>query len=200
MGIHVSYHPFSPAEVHALYFDSVGRSACIERLALQLGLDPDASARLKTLLSHGGRDRPNGMSLSEAHAYNLDKVSSLLRDCWYTSDCRFSALLEYPDFCQYVIDWRNLMAEDIVLERCPHERGTFRDDGIFFLSCKALRQLRAEHAEHGVVRSQLARVFSRGWLPIFWAAADHAVTRQCGLIEAVNLVRPDVITPSSLMV
>lgn len=199
MGIHVSYHPFSPAEIHCLYFDDIGRGACIERLVLQLGLDPAASATLKTLLSHGGRARPDGMSLSEAHAYNMDRVSGLLRDCWYTSNCRFSALLEHPGFCQYVTDWRNLMAEDVVHERCAHERDLLRDDGIFFLSCGALKQLRAEHAKHGAVRSQVARVFPRGWLPIFWTAADHAVARDCGLIEVVNLVRPDVITPAPLM-
>lgn len=199
MGIHVSYHPLSPAEVHDLYFDDVSRNACVERLALQLGLDPDASTRLKTLLSHGGRARPDGMSLSEAHTYNMARVSSLLRDCWYTSDCRFSALSEHPGYCQYVTDWRNLMAEDVVHDRCHHERSLLRDDGIFFLGCGALKQLHAEHAEHEAVRSQLARVFSRGWLPIFWAAVNHAVARECGLIEAVNLVRPDVITPSSLM-
>lgn len=199
MRIHVSYHPFSPAEVQGLYFDDVGRGACIERLAFQLGLDPEASARLKTLLSHGGRARPEGMSRDEARAHNLAKVSCLLRNCWYTGECRFSALSVRPGFSRYVTEWRNLVAEDVVRERSPHDRGLPRDDGIVFLSCEALKRLRADHIEHAAVRSQLARVFARGWLPVFWMAADHAVAHECGLIEAVNLVRPDVIAPSSLM-
>lgn len=199
MGIHVSYHPFSPAEVQGLYFDDMGRGACIERLAFQLGLDPEASARLKTLLSHGGRARPEGMSRDEACAHNLAKVSGLLRNGWYTSGCRLSALSERTGFSRYVTDWRNLVAEDVVRERSPHDRGLPRDDGIVFLSCEALKRLRADHAEHATVHTQLARVFPRGWLTVFWAAADHAVARECGLIEAVNLVRPDLIAPSSLM-
>jgi hypothetical protein len=199
MGIHVSYHPFSPAEVPHLYFDDIGCGASIEYLASQLGLDLDASAKLKTLLSHGGRVRPEGMSLGEARARNMATVSALLRNCWYTSDCRLSTLCERPDFGRYATNWRNLMAAELVRERSPHDRALLRDDGIVFLSCEALRRLRADHAEHAAVRSQLARVFSRGWLPVFWAAADHAVARECGLIEAVDLVRPDLIAPSSLM-
>ncbi|MGO1003674.1 hypothetical protein [Lysobacter sp. CA196] len=199
MGIHVSYHPFAPADVHSLYIDDIGRDASIERLALQLGLDPVASVRLKTLLSHGGRPRPRGMSLCQARAYNLARVSELLRSCWYTNDCRLSGLRELSDFGRYVTDWRDLMAEKVVRERYPDERFAPRDDGIFFLSCEGLKRLRTDYADHGAVRLQLARVFPRGWLPIFWAAVDHAVARECGLIEAVNLVRPDAIAPSSLM-
>ncbi|ALN65258.1 hypothetical protein GLA29479_4422 [Lysobacter antibioticus] len=198
MGIHISYHPFAPAEVHSLYFDDMDRDASIERLGLQLGLGLDASARLKAILSHSGRARPEGMSLCQAHAYNMAKVSGLLRSCWYTSNYRFSALLELPDFGQYATDWRDVMPESIAREPPAHERFASRNDGVF-LSCAGLKRLRADYAEHGAVRSQLNRVFPRGWLPIFWAAADYAVARDCGLIEAVNLVRPDAIAPSSLM-
>lgn len=198
MSIHVSYHPFAPAEVRSLYFDDMDRDASIERLALQLGLDPDACARLKILLSHAGRARPEGMSLRQAHAYNMAKVSGLLRSCWYTNNCRFSALLELPDFGQYASDWRDLMPDGASRAPSARERFAPRNDGIF-LSCGALKRLRADYAEHAAVRSQLNRVFPHGWLAIFWAAAEYAVARDCGLIEAVNLVRPDAIAPSSLM-
>ncbi|WP_408952123.1 hypothetical protein [Lysobacter sp. Hz 25] len=199
MGIHVTYHPFAPAEVNSMYFDLMSRDASIERLALQLGLDPDASTKLKTLLLNGGRARPGGMSLSQTHAHNMAKVSGLLRNCWYTGNCRFSALEAMPDFGQYMTDWRDLMLGKIVRGPSRHESVVPGDDRILFLSCEALRRLRADAAEHGAMRSQLNRVFPRGWLPIFWEAADHAVASDCGLIEAVDLVRPDIIAPSSLM-
>ncbi|MBT2748726.1 MULTISPECIES: hypothetical protein [unclassified Lysobacter] len=199
MGIHVTYHPCAPSDVHGLYFDQIGRDASIERLALQLGLDPDASARLKALLAHGGRSRPREMSLCQAHVYNAAKVSELLCNCWYTNCCRFSALLELPDFGQYATDWHDLMAGVVVLERTSNERLVPRNDGIVFLGCEGLKRLRADYAEYSALRFQLDRVFPRGWLPVFWAAADYAVARGGGLIEAVNLVRPDVIAPSSLM-
>jgi hypothetical protein len=198
VSIHVSYHPFAPAEVGSLYFDDMDRDVSIERLALQLGLDADARARLKSLLAHAGRARPEGISLPQAHAHNLAKVSDLLRNCWYTNDCRFSALLELPDFGHYATDWRDLMADGTSRGRSAHERFATRNDGVF-LSCEALKRLRADYAGHAAVRSQLNRAFPRGWLAIFWAAAEYAVARDCGLIEAVNLVRPDAIAPSSLM-
>lgn len=198
MSIHVSYHPFAPEEVRSLYFDDMDRDASIERLALQLGLDPDASARLKSLLAHAGRARPDGMSLPQARASNLAKVSSLLRSCWYTNNCRFSALLELPDFEQYATDWRDLTPDGASRDSSAQERFALRSDSIF-LRCEALKRLRADYAENAAVRSQLNRVFPHGWLAIFWAAAEYAVARDCGLIEAVNLVRPDAIAPSSLM-
>lgn len=198
MRIHVSYHPFAPADAHSFCFDDMGRDACIERLTEQLGLEPDASVTLKAVLSHGGCVRPEGMSLRQTHAYNMAKVSDLLCNCWYTSNYRFSALLEFPDFGRYVTDWRYLMPEGSVREPSAHERFVPRND-VVFLSCEGLKRLRADYAEHGAVRSQLHRAFPRGWLPIFWAAADYAVARDRGLIEAKNLVRPDAIAPSSLM-
>lgn len=198
MRIHVSYHPFAPADAHSFYFDDMGRDACIGRLTQQLGLEPGASVTLKAVLSHGGRVRPDGMSLRQAHAYNMAKVSDLLCSCWYTNNYRFSALLELPDFGRYVTDWRHLMLEGHVREPSAHERFAPRND-VVFLSCEGLKRLRVDCAEHGAVRSQLSRAFPHGWLPIFWAAADYAVARDRGLIEAVNLVRPDAIAPSSLM-
>ena len=199
MGMHVSYHPFALADLHGFYLDGIGREPAIERLALALGLGPDGAAQLKALLSLSGRARTMGMSPGQAHAHNLARVSELLSAGWYTSDCRFSALRALPDFGRYAADWPGAPIGAGDRERFAQDRSAFGSDGVLFLSREALMRLRVDCAEHAALRSRLAGVFRRGWLANFWAAADYAVAHDHGLIEAVNLVRPDVIAPSSLM-
>lgn len=199
MAIHVTYHPFSSADVGGLYLGPIGRDAAIEGLALALGLNADGSTQLKVLLAHGGRDRPEGMSLHQAHLHNLARVSELLCNRWYTSDCRFSALSALPDFGRYVADGRGPPLEQGDRGSVSQRRSVLPTDRILFLSCGGLKRLRADCAEHAALRSRLAGEFRRGWLAAFWAAADHAVAHDRGLIEAVNIVRPDLLAPSPLM-
>ena len=199
MAIHVTYHPFSTADVRGLYLDAVGLDAAIEDLARALGLDPGGLAQLKALLRHGGRARPEGMSLRQAHLHNLARVSELLCNRWYTGDCRLSALSALADFGRYIADARGPPPGSGIREGSSQAGRASCADRIVLLSCEALKRLRADCAERAMLRSRLAGEFRRGWLEVFWAAADYAIAHDRGLIEAVNLVRPDLIAPSPLM-
>lgn len=199
MAIHVTYHPFSSADVGGLYLGPIGRDAAIEGLALALGLNADGSTQLKVLLAHGGRDRPEGMSLHQAHLHNLARVSELLCNRWYTSDCRFSALSALADFGRYIADARSPPPGSGIREGSSQAGCASCADRIVLLSCEALKRLRADCAERAMLRSRLAGEFRRGWLEVFWAAADYAIAHDRSLIEAVNLVRPDLLSPSPLM-
>ena len=189
MGFDVTYHPFAPSEVCTRYFDHFEDKDAYARLAQEWGLDENRKVMLQAFLAMG-REFVEGKSLQQGHAYHIAMVSGLLRKYWYLRSCRFSRLLEFPEFSRYVIEWRELVPDGRHRENLIPDRGIRYRCGVF-LSPQGLKQLRADYDRDEVVHSGMNRVFPRAWLGIFWKAVDYAIEREMGLIEAIDLDAPN---------
>jgi hypothetical protein len=193
MGWNVTYHPLKENEITECYFAVLENPTLEQGVIQQYALDERSAQRLSEVyqVARESRNEP----FNKSHGFFLAAVAGILRKYWYLCDAAFSFMVKSnSQFETYVTPWTALVPQQ-------YQRGHF-DCGItesycsgFYLNLAGLQKLQIAYAGDARIWAIVEDTFSHGRLAVFWKAVDYAIEHQMGLLEATEIIEPDLHNP-----
>ncbi len=189
----VTYHPLKENEIIECYFAVLENTALEQRVIQEYMLDEKSAQRLSDVyqVARGSRNEP----FNKSHGFFLAAVVGILRKYWYLRDAAFSLMAKNnPQFKTYCAPWTALIPQQ-------YQRGHL-DCGItenycsgLYLNLAGLQKLQVDYASDPRIWAIVEDIFSHGRLAVFWKAVDYAIENQMGLLEATEIIEPDLHNP-----
>jgi len=189
MGWDITYHPISACELQSIYFKGLTDKDHYKSLVTQFGVDDFYAVQLRRRFEEA-RNIEDDISFQKGHAFYVAIISGFLRKHHYIRGGAFSFLLCDDVMARYVGDWQALVPESY---RDRHFNNCLTENycGGVYLPNDRLKKLREDYQSDSRVRSKMDEAFSDGRLAVFWKAADEAIEKGLGLVEASEVVEPN---------
>lgn len=189
MGWDITYHPVKAEEIKSIYFHALENPDFEKELCQRFQLDEIDTQRIGVMLNEA-RKITNDEAFHPRHGFSMAIIFGYLRRFHYIRGGAFSFLVDDPVMASYISDWKSLVPDslnNLTFENCLS--GNY--SGGVYISKEMLQKLRNDYDTDNHVKEKLDDNFSLGRLDIFWSAVDMAISQDCGLLEASEVIEPN---------
>lgn len=189
MGWDITYHPVADSEIRGLYFRALEDATLVEPLQQQFRIEPFYMEQLQERIDEA-RSISADVPFEKGHALYLAIVAGHLRRYHYLRGSALSFFIDDPVIARYFADWRQLVPPQWADAAAGNHLRENYGGGVF-ITHDRLKQMRADYGGDNELRARLDELFSDGRLAVFWSVVDDAIGKECGLLEASEVVEPN---------
>ncbi len=190
MGFDITYHPIKEREIQEWYFDGLKNENTVNEQAKKHEIEDVYKEMYQEVISAGKNIKPDER-FDNSHGFFIAIVHGFFRKHFYLRGSAFSFLIERePIFEKYTKKWEDIVPFEI---KNPVENRISQNycSGVF-ISAEQVEQLLNDYETDEKIRLALDDFYSDGHISVFLKALQSAKEHKAGLLEATEVVEPNL--------